>query len=70
MFLLGQTSTSIGEEKKFNPRLTSSKKDFIEIMKKLNLVYPRLMKIAVPNNMICGLQYDPKEGEKELAKKE
>lgn len=28
------------EEKKFNPRLSKSKEEFIEIMKNLNLAYP------------------------------
>lgn len=29
------------EEKKFNPRLTKSKAEFVEIMKNLNLPYPK-----------------------------
>lgn len=65
----GQTSSSIGEEKKFNPRLRNSKADFVEIMKKLHLVYPRLMKVAVPANMICGLQYDGEQPEPEKTDK-
>ena len=69
MIYLGKTSTSIGEEKEFNPRLKNSKKEFIEIMKKLNLVYPRLMDVAVPANMICGLQYTPKDNKEEHIKK-
>ena len=53
---VGRTSSSIGEEKRFNPRLTQKKADFVETMKNLNLVYPRLMDVAVPANMICGIQ--------------
>ena len=32
--------TSVLEEKKFNPRLTKSKEEFVTIMKNLNLAYP------------------------------
>lgn len=53
----------------FNPRLKNSKHEFIEIMKKLNLVYPRLMDVAVPANMVCGLQYTPKDAKDEHIKK-
>lgn len=50
----GQTVTSVGEEKKFNPRLSKSKEEFIEIMKNLNLAYPKMIDKAVPANMVCG----------------
>lgn len=36
----GQTVSSVGEEKKFNPRLTVEEEKFVEIMKNLNLPYP------------------------------
>lgn len=65
----GRTSSSIGEEKKFNPRLTQNKEEFVHTMKTLNLVYPRLMNVAVPNNMVCGLQYEKELREKEESKK-
>ena len=29
------------EEKEFNPRLTKSKADFVELMSNLNLAYPK-----------------------------
>jgi sulfur dioxygenase len=51
----GQTSSSIGEEKKFNPRLTQNKTDFVETMKTLQLPMPKLIDIAVPKNMVCGI---------------
>lgn len=60
---MGRTSSSIGEEKRFNPRLTQNKSDFVETMKNLNLVYPKLMDVAVPANMVCGLQ-EPAESKK------
>lgn len=50
----GQTVTTVGEEKKFNPRLSKSKEEFIEIMKNLNLAYPKMIDKAVPANMVCG----------------
>ena len=55
----GQTTSSVGEEKKFNPRLTQSKLDFVETMKNLKLPKPRLMDMAVPRNLICGLHEEP-----------
>jgi sulfur dioxygenase len=38
---MGQTVSSVGEEKKYNPRLTKSKEEFIGIMNNLNLAYPK-----------------------------
>lgn len=35
--------SSVGEEKKFNLRLTKSKEEFIKIMKNLNLARPKYM---------------------------
>ena len=51
----GQTLSTVGEEKLFNPRLklTNSAKDFFNIMNNLNLPYPRLMDKAVPQNLSC-----------------
>lgn len=37
----GRTVTTVLEEKKFNPRLTRSKEEFIQIMKTLNLAHMR-----------------------------
>ena len=33
--------TTVSEEKTLNPRLTKSKEEFVEIMKKLGLAYPK-----------------------------
>ena len=52
----GQTASSVGEEKKYNPRLIQTKEVFSQIMSSLNLPYPKQMDRAVPANMICGLQ--------------
>lgn len=52
----GFTRSSIGEERTANPRLSKSRDDFIAIMAGLNLAYPKLMDVAVPANMLCGLQ--------------
>lgn len=53
----GLTVTTVKEERKFNPRLTKSKAEFVEIMKNLNLAYPKMIDKAVPANMVCGI-YD------------
>ena len=37
----GQTATSVEEEKRFNPRLTKTKGEFIKIMNELGLPYPK-----------------------------
>lgn len=41
IFHRGQLETSVGEEKKYNPRLTRSLEEFVEIMNNLNLAYPK-----------------------------
>ncbi|XP_004928335.1 persulfide dioxygenase ETHE1, mitochondrial [Bombyx mori] len=51
----GQTATSVAEEKKYNPRLTKSLAEFVEIMDNLNLPYPKMINKAVPANRVCGL---------------
>jgi sulfur dioxygenase len=52
----GLTSTSVGEEKRFNPRLGGalSESDFVGFMKNLNLPHPKKIDIAVPANLKCG----------------
>lgn len=37
----GFLQTSVGEEKKYNPRLTKSLEEFVYIMKNLKLSYPK-----------------------------
>lgn len=53
----GFTKTSIGDEKKLNPRLNTniSKEEFVEIMANLKLAYPKKIQEAVPANLRCGL---------------
>lgn len=51
----GQTVSTIGEEKRWNPRLAGRSRDeFIEIMNNLNLAIPKKMMEAVPANQQCG----------------
>ncbi len=50
----GHTVSTIGEEKRFNPRLTLSRDDFIAYMAGLNLPNPKLIMEAVPANQSCG----------------
>uniref|UniRef100_A0A3P8W0S4 Persulfide dioxygenase ETHE1, mitochondrial n=1 Tax=Cynoglossus semilaevis TaxID=244447 RepID=A0A3P8W0S4_CYNSE len=52
---LGQTVSTVGEERKYNPRLTKSLEEFVNIMKNLNLPKPSKIDIAVPANIVCGL---------------
>ena len=40
---LGQLVSSVGEEKKFNPRLTLSRDGFIDFMKNLKLDLPKMI---------------------------
>jgi len=50
----GNTMTTIGEEKQFNPRMTHSREDFIEKMAALDLPNPKKIMEAVPANLACG----------------
>ncbi|MEQ2251636.1 Ethylmalonic encephalopathy 1 [Ilyodon furcidens] len=52
---LGQTVSTVGEERKFNPRLTKSRDEFVEIMNNLNLPKPFKIDVSVPANLVCGL---------------
>ena len=52
----GDTVSTIGEEKAFNPRLqVKSIDEYAELMSKLNLPNPKMMDVAVPANMRVGL---------------
>lgn len=57
----GLTVSSVGEEKKYNARLTKSKEEFIDIMKNLNLSYPKMIDKALPANLVCGYIEDEKK---------
>lgn len=53
----GRTSSSIREEKLYNPRLGGDRTEdqFVAIMADLNLAYPRKIDVAVPANRRAGL---------------
>ncbi|WP_017305179.1 MBL fold metallo-hydrolase [Spirulina subsalsa] len=51
----GQTVSTVGEEKQFNPRLAGrDRNSFIELMNSLNLPDPQKIMEAVPANQQCG----------------
>lgn len=54
----GMTVSTVGEEKKHNPRLkmSNSLEDFEAIMNGLKLDNPKMMDVAVPANMRCGME--------------
>jgi glyoxylase-like metal-dependent hydrolase (beta-lactamase superfamily II)/rhodanese-related sulfurtransferase len=52
----GDTVSTIGEEKKYNPRLqVKSMDEYVRLMNNLNLSNPKMMDVAVPANMRQGL---------------
>jgi glyoxylase-like metal-dependent hydrolase (beta-lactamase superfamily II) len=53
----GRSVSSIGQEKRRNPRLGGgrSRVDFERIMAGLNLPYPKFIDWAVPGNRLCGV---------------
>ena len=52
----GLTASSVGEEKRYNPRLAESigEGDFVGYMTNLGLPHPKLMQVAVPANLKVG----------------
>jgi sulfur dioxygenase len=55
----GETVSTIGEEKAFNPRLqVKSADEYAALMNSLNLPNPKMMDVAVPANMKVGLGQD------------
>ena len=55
----GETVSTIGEEKAFNPRLqVKSVDEYAELMNNLQLPNPKMMDVAVPANMKVGLAQD------------
>src|SRR5882724_5638248 len=60
----GDTVSTIGEEKRCNPRLqVKSVDEYVDLMSRLKLANPKMMDVAVPANMRQGLAQD------ELARK-
>lgn len=56
----GHTASTIGEEKRYNPRIAGkSRPEFIEIMGKLGLPPPKYIQQAVPANQELGLGAGP-----------
>jgi rhodanese-related sulfurtransferase len=52
----GDTVSTIGEEKRWNPRLqVKSADEYADLMNNLNLSNPKMMDVAVPANMRQGL---------------
>ncbi len=53
----GMTVSTIGEEKRHNPRLqVADKQAYVDLMNSLKLEDPRLMDVAVPANRRCGFK--------------
>ncbi len=53
----GDTVSTIGEEKHFNPRLqVKSIEEYVDLMNNLKLSNPKMMDVAVPANMHVGLR--------------
>ena len=55
----GDTVSTIGEEKAFNPRLqVKSVDEYVALMENLHLPNPKMMDVAVPANMRVGLHQE------------
>jgi sulfur dioxygenase len=55
----GDTVSTIGEEKQFNPRLrVKSVDEYAELMNNLKLPNPKMMDVAVPANIHVGMHQD------------
>lgn len=52
----GFSASTVGEEKRLNPRLSKPLEEFEAIMAGLNLPYPKKMDVSVPRNFKCGYQ--------------
>ncbi len=53
----GRTRSSVGEEKRFNPRVGggANEKDFVHYMKAMQLPHPKKIDEALPNNLRSGM---------------
>jgi len=55
----GDTVSTIGEERRFNPRLqVKSVDEYVELMHNLRLADPKMMDVALPANMKVGLDQE------------
>lgn len=60
----GDTVSTIGEEKRFNPRLqVASVDEYVDIMNNLNLENPKMMDVAIPANLKIGLSQEALEAQ-------
>lgn len=52
----GLTCSSVGEEKRYNPRIGDqrSEGDFVGFMENLGLPHPKQIEVALPANLACG----------------
>ena len=64
----GRTASSVGEERRLNPRLGAHKSldDFTKIMSELKLPYPRKIDAALPANSRCGVPVEQTASRPEL----
>ena len=59
----GETVSTIGEERAWNPRLQiKSTQEYVDLMNSLHLANPKLMDVAVPANVRQGLAQDKSRG--------
>jgi glyoxylase-like metal-dependent hydrolase (beta-lactamase superfamily II)/rhodanese-related sulfurtransferase len=55
----GDTVSTIGEERRFNPRLqVQSIDEYVDLMNNLKLPNPKMMDVAIPSNMRVGMHQD------------
>ena len=67
----GESVSTIGEEKKFNPRLqVSSVEEYAQIMDNLNLDNPKQMDVVVPKNRNMGMSLEKQKQFKGISFKE
>lgn len=57
----GRMESTVGEEKRLNPRLTKSRDEFIDIMKNLNLPPPK--QIGANRNLVLCCTVAPRSPE-------
>lgn len=61
----GRTCSTVGEERRYNPRIggEAREEDFVGYMNNLGLPHPGKIDIAVPANLECGRPQTPAESE-------
>lgn len=60
----GRTVTTVAEEKLYNPRFSKTLQEFVDLMKNLNLPYPKMIDKALPANRVCGVFENPSENDR------